>query len=817
MIRLIRGQSEKISDGLSCFLARYPNTYYFFISKSYNSDLFFILCEKDFVFIMRYLPFQGLFMKIQSIIKQHHLELLFQQGSFGIEKESQRVHANGAIVTTEHPKAFGNRSFHPYIQTDFAESQLELITPPNKKLSDTLRWLSAIHEVVLRTLPENEYIFPFSMPAGLPPENQIKVAQLDNSEDVAYREHLVESYGKYKQMVSGIHYNFQLEPALIQALFKAQNTHQSAVEFQNELYLKMAKNFLRYQWVLLYLLSATPTVDANYFRDGSPLKVNQYVRSLRSSQYGYVNAPEIQVSFDSLQAYADSLEHWVSSGKLIAEKEFYSNVRLRGAKKARELVEKGIQYLEFRLFDLNPFAPYGITLEDAQFIHHFILLMIWLDETADQAAIERGREILAQVAWEDPFSHTFFQTEGEMLLQQMIAMLQAIDADTQIAQEKLAQFADPSQTLCARVVTAIQEKGGYQAFGATFAIRNKQQADERFYALSAFDNMELSTQALMSDAIQKGLKLKILDERDQFLSLQFGDHLEYVKNGNMTSHDSYISPLIMENKVVTKKVLANAGFNVPQSVEFTDVKSAVENYPLFEGRAVVIKPKSTNFGLGISIFQQGVYDRENFAKAIEIAFREDKEVMVEDYLVGTEYRFFVLGEETLAVLLRVPANVIGDGEHTVAELVVAKNNHPLRGDGSRTPLKKIALGDIEQLQLKEQGLTVDSIPAKDQLVQLRANSNISTGGDSIDMTDAMHESYKKLAVGITKAMGAAVCGVDLIIPDLTQPAEPHLQSWGVIEANFNPMMMMHIFPYAGKSHRVTLNVLAMLFPELPMK
>ena len=185
MIRLIRGQSEKISDGLSCFLARYPNTYYFFISKSYNSDLFFILCEKDFVFIMRYLPFQGLFMKIQSIIKQHHLELLFQQGSFGIEKESQRVHANGAIVTTEHPKAFGNRSFHPYIQTDFAESQLELITPPNKKLSDTLRWLSAIHEVVLRTLPENEYIFPFSMPAGLPPENQIKVAQLDNLEDVA--------------------------------------------------------------------------------------------------------------------------------------------------------------------------------------------------------------------------------------------------------------------------------------------------------------------------------------------------------------------------------------------------------------------------------------------------------------------------------------------------------------------------------------------------------------------------------------------------------------------------------------------------------
>ena len=111
---------------------------------------------------------------------------------------------------------------------------------------------------------------------------------------------------------------------------------------------------------------------------------------------------------------------------------------------------------------------------------------------------------------------------------------------------------------------------------------------------------------------------------------------------------------------------------MPKSIEFTNVEQAVAHYPLFEGRAVVIKPKSTNYGLGITIFQQGVSNREDFAKAIEIAFREDKEVMVEDYLVGTEYRFFVLGDETLAVLLRVPANVVGDGVQTVRELVAAK-------------------------------------------------------------------------------------------------------------------------------------------------
>ncbi|MFZ7239593.1 bifunctional glutamate--cysteine ligase GshA/glutathione synthetase GshB [Avibacterium avium] len=758
-------------------------------------------------------------MKIQQTIKQNHLGLLFQQGSFGIEKESQRVHADGSIVTTEHPKVFGNRSYHPYIQTDFAESQVEMITPPQHKLEDSLRWLSAIHQVVLRSIPEDEYLFPLSMPAGLPPEDQIQVAQLDNAEDVAYREHLVKSYGKNKQMVSGIHYNFQLDPELVQTLFKAQSKYQSAVQFQNDLYLKMAKNFLRYQWVLLYLLAATPTVQDNYFKQGNPLKAGQYVRSLRSSQYGYVNDPEIKVSFDSIEQYVESLEHWVKTGKLIAEKEFYSNVRLRGAKKARELLNNGIQYLEFRLFDLNPFDQYGITLSDAKFIHYFVLLMIWLDETVDQNGVELGKARLAEVALENPLAPTQYRQEGEALLHQLLAMLEEIHAPqeiSEIVQQKLQQFADPALTLGGRLVQAIEKAGDYQKLGAALAQQYKANAFERFYALTAFDNMELSTQALLFDLIQKGIKTEILDEQDQFLCLQVGDHIEYVKNGNMTSKDSYISPLIMENKVVTKKVLHKAGFNVPQSLEFTSAEQAIANYGLFEGRAVVIKPKSTNYGLGITIFQQGVNNREDFAKAIEIAFREDKEVMVEDYLTGTEYRFFVLGEETLAVLLRVPANVVGDGKHSVAELVAAKNDHPLRGDGSRTPLKKIALGDIEKLQLKEQGLTVDSIPEAGRIVQLRANSNISTGGDSIDMTDEMHPSYKALAVGITKAMGAAVCGVDLIIPELHKPAEPSLQSWGVIEANFNPMMMMHIFPYSGKSRRLTLDVIKMLFPELSL-
>ena len=125
------------------------------------------------------------------------------------------------------------------------------------------------------------------------------------------------------------------------------------------------------------------------------------------------------------------------------------------------------------------------------------------------------------------------------------------------------------------------------------------------------------------------------------------------------------------------------------------------------------------------------------------------------------------------------------------------------------------MGEIEELQLAEQGLNFDSILAVNEVAYLRENSNISTGGDSVDMTDEVHESYKELAVRISDAMMAKVCGVDLIISDIKE--EVSATNYGVIEANFNPMMMMHIYPHSGKSRRLSLNVLKMLFPEKNIK
>ena len=158
-----------------------------------------------------------------------------------------------------------------------------------------------------------------------------------------------------------------------------------------------------------------------------------------------------------------------------------------------------------------------------------------------------------------------------------------------------------------------------------------------------------------------------------------------------------------------------------------------------------MKPKTTNYGLGISIFKEGAND-EDYQKALQLAFKEDSSVLIEEFIKGTEYRFFVLNDQVLAVLLRIPANVIGDGKHTIEELVMQKNRNPLRGRDHRTPLELIQLGELENLMLKGQGYEMDSIPQKDEIVYLRENSNVSTGGDSIDVTDQIPDDYKKIAV-----------------------------------------------------------------------
>ena len=753
-------------------------------------------------------------MNFKQLLLHVNARPFIDQARFGIEREGQRVDLAGNLAKTDHPAIFGDRSYHPYIQTDFSETQTEMITPVTDSIPELFQYLAAVYDVTARSIPKEEMIWPLSMPPALPEKDEeIIIAKLKNFEDVLYRRYLAKEYGKRKQMVSGIHFNFEFGDELLRTLFSHQEEFQDFSEFKTELYLKTARNFMRYRWMITYLFGASPMSEKNYFLDES--HPQEPVRSIRNSALGYTNHPNVKVSYASMKQYLADIERMIEEGKLSEEKEFYTPLRFRGGKKVADLATTGVRYIELRNIDLNPYARLGINPEQVRFLQLFLMYMLWTEEKEDcDQWVAEGTTRNNKVALEQPSDQTEFHQEGREILEGMKQMLVELDwlDSLYLVEEALTQMDHPEQTLAAKLYQEAQ-LSSQQEVAVALGHQYYKESHERPYQLAGFREMELSTQIFMFDAVQKGVQVKVLDESDQFLRLQFQDHVEYVKNANMTSKDSYIVPLIMENKTVTKKVLKEAGFRVPGGAEFSSMEEAVKAYPRFAEQAFVIKPKSTNYGLGITIFKEGA-SLEDYQAGLAIAFREDSSVLVEEFMPGTEYRFFVIDGEVQAIMLRVPANVIGDGIRTVKELVEEKNSDPLRGTNHRAPLELIQLGELEQLMLKEQGLTIESVPQANQIVYLRENSNISTGGDSIDMTDEFSEAYKKIAVSAVEALGAKISGIDLIIPDKEIDPTTDKKAYGIIEANFNPAMHMHVYPFAGKGRRLTMNVLKLLYPEV---
>lgn len=751
-------------------------------------------------------------MTINQLLQKLESTSPILQANFGIERESLRVNRQGQLAHTPHPSCLGARSFHPYIQTDFCEYQMELITPVAKSTTEARRLLGAITDVTGRSISQDEVLWPLSMPPRIKAQ-EIQVAQLENEFERHYRNYLAEKYGTKLQAISGIHYNMELGKDLVEALFR-ESDQTNMIAFKNALYLKLAQNYLRYRWVITYLFGAAPIAEQGFFDQEVP----EPVRSFRNSDHGYVNKEEIQVSFDNLEDYVSDIETYIANGELIAEKEFYSAVRFRGQKANRSFLDKGITYLEFRNFDLNPFERIGISQTTMDTVHLLILAFLWLDspENVDQV-LAQGHALNEKIALSHPLEPLPDQAIAETkdiikALDQLVQHFGLGDYHQDLVKQVKATFADPKQTLSAQLLPYIKDKS-LADFALNKALAYQDYDWTAHYALKGYEEMELSTQMLLFDAIQKGINFDILDEQDQFLKLWHKDHVEYVKNGNMTSKDNYVVPLAMANKTVTKKILAGAGFPVPAGDEFTSLEQGLAYYPLIKNKQIVVKPKSTNFGLGISIFQEPA-SLENYQKALEIAFAEDTAVLVEEFIPGTEYRFFILDGHCEAVLLRVAANVVGDGKHTIRELVAQKNANPLRGHDHRSPLEIIALGDIEQLMLAQQGYTPDDVLPDGKKVNLRRNSNISTGGDSIDVTETMDSSYQELAAAMATSMGAWACGVDLIIPDETQIASKENPHCTCIELNFNPSMYMHTYCAEGPGQAITPKILDKLFPEL---
>ncbi|MDK0870786.1 bifunctional glutamate--cysteine ligase GshA/glutathione synthetase GshB [Clostridium perfringens] len=768
-----------------------------------------------------------------KIIKDESLEDYFIKANFGLEKENVRVTERGNLALTPHPKAFGDREKNAYIKTDFSESQLEMVTPVCNTLEEVYSFICNLNKVVsLEIMKNGEFLWPQSNPPILPREEEIPIAKLSNREDELYRENLSYKYGKKKQVISGIHYNFSFKEEFIKLLYKELKVEKDFREFKDDIYLRMARNFQKYHWLLIYLTGASPVFHESYIEEikeeGEILGEDSYYikddTSLRNSSYGYKNKKDYYVSYNSIGEYASDIKNLVKDKEIQNIKEYYNPIRLKslGSEDMLEsLLNKGIDYLEVRLLDLDPLSVQGVSKETLYLVHLFMIYTLLKENKEitykDQEEFFKNHDMVAlkgrnkEVVIYENGVPVLLKDKGREILSEMDEIVEILFSNNEefknVIKRALEKINNPHDTISEKLIKDIKEEG-YINFHMRLAKEYLNNFKNKEFNLVGYEDLELSTQILILDAIKRGIEFNIMDRLENFISLSDGEKVEYVKQATKTSKDSYITALIMENKLVTKDILRENNIRVPKGKDYDNIDEAKKDFRLFKDEKIVIKPKSTNFGLGISIFP-GEYSREDYDKAVEIAFREDSSILIEEFMTGKEYRFLVIGEEVVGILHREPANVIGNGESTIEELVSEKNKDPLRGKGYKTPLEKIKLGEIEEMFLKNQGLSFKYIPKNGEKIYLRENSNISTGGDSIDFTDKIHPSYKEVALKSAKAVKALICGVDMVIDDIEEEAKE--KNHGIIELNFNPAIHIHCFPYKGENRKAGEKILDLLF------
>ncbi len=449
----------------------------------------------------------------------NHLPVL-AQGLRGIERETLRVTADGKLSLSAHPVALGATLTHPQITTDYAEALMEFITPAYHDASEVLQRLDTIHKVVYRELGQ-QMLWSQSMPSLLPDEKEIPIAWYGTSHigmiKHVYRRGLALRYGKSMQCIAGIHYNFSLSENLWPLLQAAEGGQLPAQHYQSESYIALIRNFKRYSWLLMYLFGATPAVSACFLRDkahdlarlSDDTLYLPYATSLRMSDLGYQNDAQADLvpPYNSLLDYMRSLSlavrkpypayeklgtrqdgEWVqiNTNVLQIENEFYATIRPKrvirsGERPLEALCERGVQYVEVRCLDINPYLPTGIDLETTRFLDTFLYYCALShspatnraegeENTANFAAtVKQGRK--PGLSLQRQGQAIKLQEWGLDLLEQMRPVATLLDQQLGGAQHlnslKLqeAKLRDPELTPSAQVLRSLsQHHNSYLAF-----------------------------------------------------------------------------------------------------------------------------------------------------------------------------------------------------------------------------------------------------------------------------------------------------------------------------------------------------------------
>ena len=296
-------------------------------------------------------------------------------GEFGLERETLRVTDDGCMAHTPHP--FPDDS---NIVKDFCENQTEINTGVHTSAREVIDEL-AFHSERLNSVlkKRGEKLWLYSNPPCIKNPEDIPVALYEGEQKGkhSYRLYLAEKYGKYKMTLSGIHVNYSLSDELLRREFE-NSPYADFTLYKNGVYLRLAKSLAMNGWIINLLLSASPVCDGSYFSQddrGKPF-FTRYA-SLRCGEEGYWNSFTPHLSYDSILSYARSIQRYIDSGALAGVGELYYPIRLkpRGANRLNTLVQNGVNHIEIRNVDINPFAPNGIDSRDLQFIELLILYL----------------------------------------------------------------------------------------------------------------------------------------------------------------------------------------------------------------------------------------------------------------------------------------------------------------------------------------------------------------------------------------------------------------------------------------------------------
>lgn len=364
------------------------------------------------------------------------------------------------------------------------------------------------------------------------------------------------------------------------------------------------------------------------------------------------------------------------------------------------------------------------------------------------------------------------------------------------------------------VVEYTEEAVGRLAFELAEALCRSAMDDTPFDLAGALEQLhELdedirlgpSTGSIVQAAVARGIPYRRLTE-GSMVQFGWGSKQRRIQAAE-TSHTSAIAESIAQDKELTKKLLHAAGVPVPYGRSVTTAEDAWA-LACELGGPVVVKPRDGNQGKGVAV---NIKTREEVLAAFLVASAISEHVIVERYLTGHDHRLLVVGNQLVAAARRAPPEVIGDGQHTIGELIEQMNRDPRRGAGHATSLTKIRLDDIARATLAKQGYTTDSIPPKGTPVVLRNNANLSTGGTATDVTEDVHPEMAACAVEAARMVGLDICGVDVVCETVLKPLEE--QGGGIVEVNAAPGLRMHLQPSYGKGRPVGEAIISTMFAD----